>query len=81
MLRIQLKFWWIAMGVKYNHTKFEQETQHYLARTGFANGLGFKICQKRPKTALLGAVWVSRMSMEDAICFGTNLDDEQTPVL
>ena len=27
VLQIQVKFWWmIPMGVKYNHTKFEQET-------------------------------------------------------
>ena len=28
VLHIRLKFWWmILMGVKYNHTKFEQESQ------------------------------------------------------
>ena len=28
VLQIRLKFWWmIPMGVKYNDTKFEQETQ------------------------------------------------------
>ena len=28
VLHIPLKFWWmILMGVKYNHTKFEQESQ------------------------------------------------------
>ena len=28
VLQIRLKFWWmIPMHVKYNHTKFEQETQ------------------------------------------------------
>ena len=27
VLQIRVKFWWmIPMGVKYNHTKFEQET-------------------------------------------------------
>ena len=26
------------MGVKYNHTKFEQETQRWRPRTGFASG-------------------------------------------
>ena len=30
VLQIHLKFWWmIPMGVKYNHTKFEQETQRW----------------------------------------------------
>ena len=34
-LRIQVKFWWmIPMGVKYNHTKFEQETQRWRPGTG-----------------------------------------------
>ena len=39
VLRIRLKFWWmIPMGVKYNHTKFEQETQRWRPGTGFASG-------------------------------------------
>ena len=30
VLRIWLKFWWmIPMGVRDNHTKFEQETQRW----------------------------------------------------
>ena len=38
VLRIQLKFWWmIPMGVKYNHTEFEQETQRWRPGTGFAS--------------------------------------------
>ena len=38
-LRIQVKFWcMIPMGVKYNHTKFEQETQRWRPGTGFASG-------------------------------------------
>ena len=39
VLCIWLKFWcMIRMGVKYNHTKFEQETQRWRPRTGFASG-------------------------------------------
>ena len=39
VLRIRLKFWWmIPMGVKYNHTEFEQETQRWRPGTGFASG-------------------------------------------
>ena len=39
VLRIEMKFWWmIPMGVKYNHTKVEQETQRWRPGTGFASG-------------------------------------------
>ena len=39
VLHIRVKFWWmIPMGVKYNHTKFEQETQRWRPGTGFASG-------------------------------------------
>ena len=39
VLQIQVKFWWmIPMGVKYNHTKFEQESQRWRPGTGFASG-------------------------------------------
>ena len=39
VLQIQVKFLWvIPMGVKYNHTKFEQETQRWRPGTGFASG-------------------------------------------
>ena len=39
VLQIQVKFWWmIPMGVKYNHTKFEQDTQRWRPGTGFASG-------------------------------------------
>ena len=39
LFRIPLKFWWmIPMGVKYNYTKFEQETQWWRPGTGFASG-------------------------------------------
>ena len=38
-VQIWVKFWWmIPMGVKYNHTKFEQETQRWRPGTGFASG-------------------------------------------
>ena len=37
VVRIRPKFWWmIPMGVKYNHTKYEQETQRWRPGTGFA---------------------------------------------
>ena len=39
VLQIWVKFWcMIPMGVKYNHTKFEQETQRWRPGTGFASG-------------------------------------------
>ena len=39
VLQIRVKFWWmIPMGVKYNHTKFEQETRRWRPGTGFASG-------------------------------------------
>ena len=39
VFQIWVKFWWmIPMGVKYNHTKFEQETRRWRPRTGFASG-------------------------------------------
>ena len=39
VLQIRLKIWWmIPMGVKYNHTKFGQETQRWGPGTGFASG-------------------------------------------
>ena len=39
VLQIGVKFWcMIPMGVKYNHTKFERETQRWRPGTGFASG-------------------------------------------
>ena len=39
VLWIWLKFWcMIPMGVKYNHTKFDRETQWWQPGTGFASG-------------------------------------------
>ena len=39
VLQIRVKFWcMIPMGVKYNHTKFERETQRWRPGTGFASG-------------------------------------------
>ena len=39
VLWIWVKFWWmILMGVKYNHTNIEQETQQWRPGTGFASG-------------------------------------------
>ena len=39
VLQIRMKFWWmIPMGVKYNHTKFEQKTQRWRPGTAVASG-------------------------------------------
>ena len=39
VLQFQVKIWWmIPRGVKYNYTKFEQETQRWRPKTGFASG-------------------------------------------
>ena len=39
VLLIKLKFWWmIPMGVRDNHTKFEQETQRWRPGTVVASG-------------------------------------------
>ena len=56
VLRIPTKFrWMIPMGVKYNHTKLEQETQRRRPRTGFEMAdLSFKNCSLGPKTAIFG---------------------------
>ena len=54
VLWIQVKFWcMIPMGVKYNHTKFEQETHRWRPGTGFAGGgLQFQNLQFRAKKAM-----------------------------
>ena len=56
VLQIWVIFWWmIPMGVKYNHTKFEQETQRWRPGTGFASGRPqFKNCSLGTKTAIFG---------------------------
>ena len=39
VLWIQMKLWWmIPMGVKYNHTRFEHETQRWQPGAGVASG-------------------------------------------
>ena len=39
LLRIPPKFWWMMpMGVRDNHTNFEQETQRWHPRMGVARG-------------------------------------------
>ena len=39
VLQIRAKFWWMMpMGVKYNHTKFEQETPRWRPGTVVARG-------------------------------------------
>ena len=52
-LPIQVKFrWMIPMGVKYNHTKFERETQRWRLGTGFASsGPQFQKLQFRAKNS------------------------------
>ena len=57
VLLIWSQFWWmIPMGVKYNHTKFEQETQWWQPGTGVASGgPPFQnAVEKMPKTAIFG---------------------------
>ena len=54
--RIRHKFrWMISTGVKDNHIKYEKDTQRWHEWVLQGGGLGFKICQRRPKNALLGA--------------------------
>ena len=57
VLQIQVKFWWmIPMGVKYNHTKFEQEIQRCWPGTRFASGgPQFQKLQFRAKNSLFWA--------------------------
>ena len=39
VLRIRLELWWITtMGVKYDHTMVEQQTEQWRPGTGFASG-------------------------------------------
>ena len=67
VLRIQPKFRrMIPMGVKDNHTKYEQETQRLQLGTDVPSGM--PRFQKWPKNALLGVVWVPRMSIQGSIC-------------
>ena len=55
VLWIWLKFWcMIPMGVKYNHTKFEQKTQRWRERDSQLADLSFKSCSSGPKTAIFG---------------------------
>ena len=56
VLQIRLKFWcMIPMGVKYNHTKFEQENQRWRPGTGFTSGRPqFQKLQFRAKNSIFG---------------------------
>ena len=55
VLWIWLKFWcMIPMGVKYNHTKFEQKTQRWRERDSQVADLSFKTCSLGPKIAIFG---------------------------
>ena len=53
VLWIWLKFWWmIPMGVRDNHTKYEQETQRWRPGTVVASGgRGFQKLQFRAKNS------------------------------
>ena len=53
VLQIWLKFWWmIPMGVRDNHTNFEQETQRWRPGTAVAGGgPRFQKLQFRPKSS------------------------------
>ena len=53
VLWIWLKFWWmLPMGVRDNHTKYEQKTQRWRPETGTqVPDLHFKICTLGPKSA------------------------------
>ena len=55
VLRIRQKFWWmLPMGVRDNHTKYEQETQRWRPGTGVASaGPPFENLQFRAKISLL----------------------------
>ena len=66
----------LAMGVKYHHTKCEQETQQWPPRTTVASGR--PTFQHLSKIVKKCTFWGS---LEGAICIETNLDDEQTPVI
>ena len=59
VLRIRVKFWWmIPMGVKYNHIKFEQETQQWRPGTGSASG--GPLFQKLPFRAKNRHFWAKK---------------------
>ena len=66
------------MGMKHSQTKIEQETQQWQPGTGItSDGPRFQNLSKiAPQNASFWPFWVSRMSMEGAICIETNLDDE-----
>ena len=54
VLRIQPKFWWmLPMGVRDNHTQYEQETQRWRPGTGVASaGPPFQNLQFRAKISV-----------------------------
>ena len=69
VLQIRLKFWWmIPMGVKYNHTEFEQETQRWRPGTGFTSGgPRFQNLSKMARKCLFLAFMVPIKSLERGI--------------
>ena len=64
VLRIRPKFWWmLPMGVRDNHTKYEQETQWWRPGTGVASaGPPFQNLQFRAKISL----FLSKSAIEPA---------------
>ena len=62
-LQIRVKFWWmIPMGVKHNHTKFEQETQRWRPGTGYVSGgPHFQKLQFRAKNSHF---WAKKKALE-----------------
>ena len=81
VLQIWLNLWWmILLGVRHNYTKSEQRWQPGTGAT--SGGPMFHNLPELAKNAIFfWLVWVPRMSMEGAICIGTNPDDEQTPLI
>ena len=62
-------FGMIPMGVKDNHTKFEQETQRWWLRTGVTCGeLGFPNVSKNVKNVALAALVVGFFSEMHLCC-------------
>ena len=75
VLRIRVKFWWmISMGVKYNHTEFEQETQRWRPGTGFTSGgPKFQNLSKMARKCLFLHLRVPIRSFERGIGRETNI--------
>ena len=83
VLRIRLKFWWmIPMGVKYNHTEFEQELNGGgREQDSQVADPGFKICQKWPENAFFWHLRVPIRSLERGIGKETDIHMMNTQVV